>query len=215
MASVAGRPFLELLLRQLHRYGFPRAIMAVGYRREAIRSHFGTEAFGLNLAYSEETIPLGTGGALRNAVHLLESDCALVMNGDSYTDLDLGRFVAEHWAKKAGVSLAVVPADGRTDCGSVFADADGWLAGFAEKEDNTKAPYINAGIYLIPKSLLLEIPAGDQTSLERDLLPRWREERRSIHIFVGASACIDIGTPERFRDAQQSLAGVEQSPTKP
>jgi len=210
MASVAGRPFLELLLRQLHRHGFERAIMAVGYRRDAIRSRFGDEACGLRLSYSEETDPLGTGGALRNAVQLLESEIALVMNGDSYTDLDLDAFVASHQATAADASLAVVPADGRADCGSVFADAEGKLTGFAEKQDNARAPYINAGIYLLSKSLLLEIPSGLQISLERELLPRWLEAGRSIRAFVAGTRCVDIGTPERFSEAQQVLANAER-----
>lgn len=214
MARIAGRPFLELLLRQIHRHEFSRVIMAVGYQKEMIRSHFGDEDFGLRLAYSEETAPLGTGGALGNAAELLESDIALVMNGDSYTDLDLRRFVAEHRAARADVSLAVVAADGRVDCGSVFADQSGKLAGFAEKQGGVGAPYINAGIYVLSKSLLLEIPPAPQISLERDLLPRWFEARRSMRVFFAEGSCVDIGTPERFWEAQQALANVERDTAK-
>jgi NDP-sugar pyrophosphorylase family protein len=211
MARIAGRPFLELLLHQIHRHEFSRVIMAVGDQKAVIRSHFGDEAFGLRLAYSEETAPLGTGGALRNAAELLESDIALVMNGDSYTDLDLRRFVAEHRAAKADVSVAVVPADGRVDCGSVFVDECGKLVGFAEKQDGAGAAYINAGIYVLSKSILFEIPVGSQISLERKLLPRWLEARRSMHAFFGEGGCVDIGTPERFLEAQQALANVERN----
>jgi len=214
MATVAGRPFLELLLRQLRRHGFFRVLLALGYQKDIIRSHFGAETFGLQIIYSEESSPLGTGGAVRNAAGLLETEIALVMNGDSYTDLDLGQFVVEHRASKADVSLAVVPADGRTDCGSVFADSSGRLTGFAEKTDAAGAPYLNAGIYLLSKSILLEIPSGLQVSLERELLPRWLREGRSIRTFVGGSACVDIGTPERFREAQQVLAHAEKHAAK-
>jgi NDP-sugar pyrophosphorylase family protein len=214
MATVAGRPFLELLLHQLHRHGFSRVLMAVGYQKDVIRSHFGPETLGLRLIYSEESSPLGTGGALRNAADLLETDIVLVMNGDSYTDVDLGRFVAEHRATKADVSLAVVPADGRVDCGFVFAKESGKLTGFAEKKEDAGARYINAGVYLLSKSLLLEIPRGLPVSLERELLPRWLEAGRSIRTFVTGGACVDIGTPERFREAQQVLAHAEQNAAK-
>src|ERR1017187_4110469 len=95
MSSIDGRPFLELLLRQLRRYGFQRVILAVGYEREVIYSHFGETAFGLKLTYPAESSPLGTGGALRNALGAVESETALIMNGDSYTDVDLSRFGAE------------------------------------------------------------------------------------------------------------------------
>ena len=101
MADVAGRPFLELLLRQLRRHGFERAILAVGYQKDMIYSHFGERAFGLDLAYSVESCPLGTGGALRNAADLIESENVLIMNGDSYTDADLGEFVVDHREAKA------------------------------------------------------------------------------------------------------------------
>jgi len=210
MASVAGRPFLELLLTQLHRSGFRRVLMAVGYQKEVIRAHFGPAFLGLQLVYSEESTPLGTGGALRLAAPLLETDFAIVMNGDSYTEVDLGRFVEEHLARKAEISLAVVPADGRTDCGSVFADAAGTLSGFAEKQEGSGAPYLNAGIYLLPKSLLLKVASGVPLSLERELLPRWLEEGRAMRTFVTGGACVDIGTPERFREAQHALAHAEE-----
>ena len=211
LANVAGRPFLELLLHQLQRHGFSRVVMAVGYQREMIRAHFGTEAMGLRVVYSEEASPLGTGGAVRNALQLLDSDVVLVMNGDSYTDLDLGRFLTEHLARNADVSVAVVPADGRTDCGSVFADVSGKLTRFAEKAEGSGAPFLNAGIYLLPKSLLQHIPTGLQVSLERELLPGWLKQGRSIRVFVGHGACVDIGTPERFQAAQQALARAEEN----
>jgi len=214
LAAVAGRPFLELLLRQLGRHGYSRVVMAVGYQREMIRAHFGDEAMGMRVVYSEETVPLGTGGAVRNAAELFESGLVLVMNGDSYTDLDLSRFLEEHMARRAEISVAVVPADGRVDCGSVFANAGGELTGFAEKAEGSGAPYLNAGIYLLPKALVMEVPAGRQISLERELLPGWLREGRAVRVFVGQGACVDIGTPERFEAAQRALAGAEQQAAK-
>ena len=214
MAKIAGRPFLELLLRQIHRHNFSHVIMAVGYQKETIRSHFGPEAFGLRVNYAEETAPLGTGGALRNAAELMDSDIALVMNGDSYTDIDLRQFVAEHRVAKADVSVVAVPADGRVDCGFVLADQIGNLSAFKEKSGGAGAPYVNAGIYLLSKSLLLQIPLGTQLSLERELLPRWLDTGRTLHAFLAEGACVDIGTPERFGEAQQALANVERNVTE-
>ena len=211
MASVAGRPFLELLLRQLRRYGFPHAIMAVGYRKEVIREHFGAEALGVRLTYAEELEPLGTGGAVQNASAFVTSDAALVMNGDSYTDVDLRALVEQYAASGADASMVVVPADGREDCGSVFAEAEGKLTAFSEKGRPAGAPYINAGIYLVSRALLETIPAGQQVSLERELLPRWLKENRKIRAFFARSSCVDIGTPERFQQAQEALATAERN----
>src|SRR5262249_35358185 len=149
--------------------GFERAILAVGYRKDVIQSHFGERAFGLDLAYSAESCPLGTGGALRNAVGLIESESVLIMNGDSYTDADLARFMAEHREAKVDASVVVVPADGRGDCGSVLVDENGRLASFAEKKGPFHAPYVNAGIYMLSRQMLNEIPAGLEVSLEQEL----------------------------------------------
>jgi NDP-sugar pyrophosphorylase family protein len=209
MADVAGRPFLELLLRQLHRHGFERAIMAVGYQKDAIESYFGRRACGLQLAYSAESSPLGTGGALRNAVGMVESESVLVMNGDSHTDADLGKFVAGHRETKADASMIVVPADGRGDCGTVQLDASGRLARFDEKQGPADTHCVNAGIYLLSRDMLRDMPSGVCISLERELFPRWLVERRDIRVFVHPGKCVDIGTPERYNVAQDLLADVE------
>jgi NDP-sugar pyrophosphorylase family protein len=209
MADIAGRPFLELLLRQLQRHGFRSAILAVGYRRDVIRSHFGKQVFGLHLTYSSELSPLGTGGALRNAADLVESDNVLIMNGDSYTDADLNKFAADHRESKAEVSMLIVPADERGDCGSVLVDENSKLAAFEEKQDSFHAPYVNAGIYMMSRQILYEIPTGLEISLEQELLPRWLQQGKHIKGFVCLGKCIDIGTPERYRSAQDILANVE------
>jgi NDP-sugar pyrophosphorylase family protein len=209
MASIAGRPFLELLLRQLRRHGFQRAILAVGYQNNVIQSYFGGRAFGLNLAYSVESSPLGTGGALRNAAPLIESDAALIMNGDSYTEVDLCEFVADYRESRADVSVVVAPSDGRADCGSVRVDGNGKLASFEEKQGPFYAPHLNAGIYMVSRHMLYEIPPGHEVSLERELLPRWLREGKVVKGFVCLGRCVDIGTPERYRNAQGILGNVE------
>jgi NDP-sugar pyrophosphorylase family protein len=208
MAEVGGRPFLELLLRQIKRHGFERVILAVGYQCDVIRKHFGERAFGLDVAYSVEASALGTGGALRNAARLATSKDALIMNGDSYTDADLHRFVTDHLASGAEVSVVVVPADGRGDCGTVNVHPNGRLAGFVEKESAANGRYANAGIYMASLQILNDIPDG-QVSLERELFPRWLEEGREIRAFVSPGTCVDIGTPERYGAAQDILATAE------
>lgn len=210
LARVAGRPFLELPLRQLRRYGFQRAILAVGYRQDLIRSHFGNRAFGLELIYSAEESPLGTGGAMRKAADLVSADAVLVMNGDSYTDVDLVELVRTHGETEADGSMVVVPADERSDVGSISLDTNGNLSQFAEKHGPGRAPYINAGIYVFSRAVLDSIPAGTQVSLEKDLFPRWVQNGARIKAFIHSGTCVDIGTPDRYWVAQKSLAGVEK-----
>jgi mannose-1-phosphate guanylyltransferase len=214
MAEVAGRPFLELLLRQLSRHGFRRAILAVGYQRDAIRMHFGDHAFGLDLVYSEEVSPLGTGGALRNAAERIASDSLVVMNGDSYTNVDLTHVLDHHRETAADATVVVIPADGRSDCGFVLLDGAGQMKSFDEKQAPADASYVNAGIYFLSRQMLLDIPAVEAVSLEREVLPRWLREGRKIEGFVHSGRCIDIGTPDRYSHAQSALADVEAEDTE-
>jgi len=209
LASIGDRPFLELLLSQLRRHGFRRVILAVGYRNDVIRSHFGNRAFGLTLGYSIESEPLGTGGALRNALDLIESDVALIMNGDSYTDADLSAFADDYCAARADFSMVVVPADARVDVGLVSVDTVGKISGFKEKQTSPGSEHVNAGIYMTTKRILGEIPAGARVSLEEELSPRWLMEGKYLRAFRHLGECIDIGTPERYRSAQESLANAE------
>jgi NDP-sugar pyrophosphorylase family protein len=209
LASIGGRPFLDILLSQLRRHGFQRVILAVGFEKDLIRSHFDGQALDISLEYSIELTPLGTGGALRNSVDLVESDSALVMNGDSYTDADLSGFVAEHWQKKADVSVLVVPANGRADCGLVSMDANGRVLSFKEKQSTIGKQYVNAGIYMVAKSILSEIPPNMRVSLEEELFPRWLAVGKNVRAYHHEGRCIDIGTPERYLSAQEALANVE------
>lgn len=209
MAPIAGRPFLELLLRQLGRHGFNRVILAVGYGEAVIRKQFGASAFGLELIYSSETAPLGTAGALRNCLDAVHTDFFIVMNGDSYTDADLSSFVNQSCSADAQVSIMVLPLDGRTDCGFLVTDHAGRVASFLEKQDSQGSRVFNAGIYSISKPLLSDIPSGVNLSLEKNVFPEWLAQGKRIQTFLHSGTCIDIGTPERYERAQQALAFSE------
>lgn len=209
LASIGGRPFLDILLSQLRRHAFQRVILAVGYQSDLIRSYFDNRATDMSLEYSIETTPLGTGGALRNAVDLVKSASVLIMNGDSYTDADLFGFVADYDEAKADLSALVVPMDGRVDCGLVSVDPSGRVLGFKEKQSVTGMQYVNAGIYMAAKRILNDIPPNQRISLEEELFPRLLAEGKNIRAFHHSGKCIDIGTPERYLNAQQILANVE------
>ncbi|MGB9068775.1 MAG: nucleotidyltransferase family protein [Candidatus Acidiferrales bacterium] len=208
MAQIAGRPFLELLLKQLKRHGFRRVILSVGYKQEVIRAHFGEEAFGLELVYSSERFPLGTGGALREAANQIGTETALIMNGDSYTDVNLARLVREHAGNDADVTVVVIP-ETRSDAGSVVLDRNGKVKAFAEKRHVPESRYLSAGVYTLNKNFIAGIPAGSKISLEEQLFPQWLADGKCIEGFVYEGQCLDIGTPERYMAAQRTLEKVE------
>jgi len=209
LATIGDRPFLDILLSQLRRHGFRHVILAVGYQRDVIRSYFDNRVTDVSLEYSIEATPLGTGGALRNAADFVKSDSVLVMNGDSYTDGDLFGFAADYRKMKADLSALVVPTDGRVDCGLVSVDSSGRVLGFKEKQSATGMQYVNAGIYMVAKPILYEIPFNQKFSLEEELFPRLLTEGKNIRAFHHTGRCIDIGTPERYLNAQEILANVE------
>lgn len=209
MATVSGRPFMELLLRQLERNSFRRVILAVGYQKEMIKSFFGERFGNLELIYSDESQPLGTGGALRNAAPLLTSEEVLVMNGDSYTGADLMRFVRHHREVRANLSMLVVPADGRSDCGTVLVGPGGKILLFGEKATLDGARYINAGIYVLSRQTVDQLPERVQISLEHELFPRWLEDGIPLEAFIHQGQCLDIGTPDRYHGSQELLRDAE------
>ena len=181
MASVAGRPFLEVLLRQLYRNGFRHAILAVGYQQQAIRSSFGEQFEGLNVVYSGESEPLGTGGAVRKAADLLESDAALIMNGDSYTDADLVGFVNDYRGRTSDVSMLVVPADGREDCGTVLAELQWKVVTVPGKEVAGRLSLFQCRhLYAVAPDDLANTPRVFRSRWRGGLFPRWLREGASI-----------------------------------
>lgn len=215
LAYIGKRPFLAILLGQLRRQGFDKVILAVGYQKDLLWSHFGDQANGMKICYSVESAALGTGGALRNALDLMESNAALIMNGDSYTDADLRSFLVDYQNSSADVSVLVVPADGRTDCGLVSVGSDKTVLRFDEKQSALGNQYVNAGIYMASQRILSEIPAGIPVSLEAALFPRWLREGKHLRAVHHPGQCIDIGTPERYRSAQVTLASAEAAASVP
>lgn len=206
MAPIAGRPFLELLLRQLKRHGFKRVILSVGYKQEVIREYFGDSALGMELVYSVEESPLGTGGALREAASHLKTNTALVMNGDSYTNADLAGLVRSHAG--ADVTVVVIP-ETRKDAGSVVLDGSGRIRNFAEKRVIPESRCLSAGIYVMDKALIGAIPGAEKISLEEQVFPLWLAAGKRFDAFIFNGACTDIGTPERYEKAQHILEKVE------
>ena len=203
LAPVGDWPFITFLLDQLAAASFRRAMLLVGYRAAQVRQSLGTSYGELSLSYGIEASPLGTAGAVREALPRIEAQTLLVMNGDSFCDVDLGQFIAHHRGRRADLSFVVadVPDVGRF--GRVDLAGDGRVTGFAEKRGGGPGR-VNAGIYLVERSLAAEIPYRQPVSLERDMLPLWLGSRR-IYGFPGCGRFLDIGTPADYAAAEDLL----------
>lgn len=209
MAPVAGRPFLAWILDRLVEAGFDRVVLAVGYRHDAIRDHFGQAYRGLPLRYSVEDRPLGTGGAVRLARNQIDADAVFVLNGDTYVDVDYGAMAAAHRRAQASMSIAVHRVADAARYGALEVQ-DGRVRGFVEK-GRTGPGLINAGTYLLCAALVDTLPQGRAFSLEQDLLvPRVGAIRPLA--FTAEGLFIDIGVPDDYERAQGLFAHPAPDP---
>jgi D-glycero-alpha-D-manno-heptose 1-phosphate guanylyltransferase len=208
MAPVAGRPFLAWVLDPLVDAGFERVVLAVGYRHELIRDHFGASYHGMPLRYSVEERPLGTGGAIRLAAGHADADPVFVVNGDTFIDVDHGAMAAAHAEASAAMSIAVHRVPDAARYGALEVDG-GRVRGFVEK-GRSGPGLINAGTYLLSAALIDTIPPARVFSLEQGLLVPRVDEIRPL-AFVTQGRFIDIGVPEDYARAQ-ALFGRRAGP---
>lgn len=210
MADICGKPFLQYLLEMLREKGITEVIFALGYMGEMIEEYFQDgSAFGLKIAYSYEEDPLGTGGAIRNALPKIMEEEVLVLNADTYFPMDYQGLYRFHQENDGDFSLATRAVPDISRYGAVRRDAAGRILAWNEKLEDGGQPLageINGGIYVMKKSLIAEIPEGKQ-SLEQDCVPKWLSEGKRIFGLPFDGYFMDIGIP---KDYQQFITDVEQ-----
>lgn len=200
MAMVAGRPFVTRLLDQLAESGIQKVVLCTGYMSAAVQRELGDRYQDLELVYSVEETPLGTGGALRLACEIVSSEILLVLNGDSYCNCDLSGFIDAHAASGADAGMILAKVADVSRFGAVTINNESLVENFIEKGGQSGAGWINAGIYLLPAARLREIPPDLTISLEREVIPRLVAGGIYGHQCPGPF--IDIGIPEEFQRAQ-------------
>lgn len=208
MAPVAGRPFLAWILDRLLHAGFESAVLAVGYKNEAISNHFGERHHGLSLHYSVESLPLGTGGAIRLAADQITRYPVFVLNGDTYLELDYQAMLAAHQHARANLSVAVCRVPDVSRYGALELEGDDVIQGFQEK-GRAGPGYINAGVYLLSADVMNRIPAGETFSFEQQLLVPQVNELRP-RAFLTKGRFIDIGIPEDYDRAQRLFTAPQR-----
>lgn len=202
MADVNGRPYLTYLFDQLIQAGIQRVILGTGYMADYIENEFGDQYNNLSIAYSVETEPLGTGGAIRHALTHVQSDNLLVMNGDSYCDVSLKHFIKAHHSL---ASIVLVHRPNTARYGQVTFDHDANVTQFIEKNGQARPGWINAGIYLMHRDLIENLPADTAISIEKEVFPDWVEQGILKGYFTQGKF-IDIGLPESYAEASEFFA---------
>ena len=198
---------MDIVLRWMDQSAaIKKVILAVGYMADKIISRYeNANAFSFSIAFSVEEQLLGTGGAIKKALRCSDADHVFALNGDSYVELDLNAMFSAHLQKKADMTIALkeVPDAGRY--GRVVMGSGNRLMSFEEKKDGLSGGYINAGVYLIRRSLFENVEDEKSISLERELLPGFLN--RPVYGFITSGKFIDIGIPETYKISGDYLRG--------
>lgn len=205
LAPIQGTPFLDLLLKQLAQSGcISKVIFALGHKATAIQQHLQNNPYGLSIEFSIEPSPLGTGGAILQALHLSTTNQILVMNGDSYCDLSIPSLIRFHNSLCAEITLVACEVNDASRYGTLDIDCSCRILAFHEKCSplTEKRGQVNAGIYLIEKKILANRPICS-CSLEKELFPALLNHRFFAYRCPGGF--IDIGTADSYHQAQDVL----------
>lgn len=206
MADVEGQPFLGRLIGLYARAGAKRIVLALGYRSSDVEEFISRFQEPVELIASIEAEPLGTGGALRLALAHIESKTVLVSNGNPFAAVDLSALRDLHAARDGAITLALAEVSDASRYGRVAVDDRGAVTSFAEKAQGQSGS-VNAGVYLVERSVIAQLPSGRAISLERDVFPQWIG--RGLYALHGNVPFIDIGTPELWAAADAFFAGLE------
>ncbi len=204
MAPIAGRPFLEILLSMLSRKGIKRVVLALGYMSEKIINHFNYSYQGMEIVYTVEEQPLGTGGAIRAALEYCLSDHVFIFNGDTYLDLEVEALELQ-WQKTQNPIIVVREVANTARYGRIDIK-EGRIHGFLEK-GMAGCGLINAGCYVLPPQILDHFPLGKAFSLENDFFVK-QLQQINFNSFITQGQFIDIGIPSDYELAQTQLAGL-------
>jgi D-glycero-alpha-D-manno-heptose 1-phosphate guanylyltransferase len=203
MAPVSGRPFLEILLNQVRRSGCSRVLLSVGHLHEVIQDHFGASFDGMPLDYVVEKVPLGTGGAIRAALSEATEETVLILNGDTFLQMDYAAQLKFHAAEAADLTIAITRQLDIARYGGVVV-REKRIVGFEEK--GLSGPgLINAGVYALQRNLQWPQSLPEKFSFETDFLgPELARLAPAAYEVNGFF--LDIGVPEDLDRAQSDLA---------
>jgi D-glycero-alpha-D-manno-heptose 1-phosphate guanylyltransferase len=217
LAPVAGNPFLDYVLRHLMTAGVRQAVLCIGVYGDAVKAHYRASAWKrFSLRFSEECEALGTGGALKHAEKWIQGEPFLLLNGDTFLELDLISFVAQHLRTAASLTMALAEVKNAARYGEVQLDARGRVAKFVGKRaaagngQESGTSLVNAGWYAVNKEILKKMPAAPPAlSFESQVLPKC--VGNGLYGYRTDGFFIDIGVPEDFRRAQMEMMSGRRS----
>ncbi len=204
LIPVAGQPILEYLIKLLRDADVYQIILATGHLGEKIKDHFGNGSkFGVQIAYSPETKPLGTGGALLNTRKLLKKSPFLVVHGDILADMNLSELIAFHNQEQVVGTIALTTSPELSDYGMV-ALRGSKIVHFVEKpkKKDRISQLINSGIYVFEQQIFDYLGDSPYALLE-DTFPRLAKEKK-LAGFAFEGKWFDVTTAKNYEQAIKS-----------
>lgn len=208
---VADRPCLWYLLRSLAMGGIKEVILACGYKSELMRRTIGDGSdLGLSIEYSYEDEPLGTGGAMKLVEDRLD-DTFVAANGDVFASIDVSGEIEIHQRTGAAVSIALTPVENPCEFGIARVDDEMRITEFKEKPkpEEVFSNLINAGVYVLQKDVLADVPKNTFYDFSKDLVPRLMSEGRRIQGYQVDGIWMDVGRPRDLLRANLAIADAE------
>lgn len=218
IVPLANIPFLFFQIDHIKRAGITEIILGLSYQPRKITDIFGDGMkYGVTMRYTYEDFPRGTAGALKAAENLID-DTTVVLNGDVLTDTDIHDVIQFHREHKADVTIVTARVMNPSGYGLVEAGPDGRVARFIEKppEDEITGDSINAGIYILERSVLSRISKEGPQSFEREIFPSMLADGARIYTYMTRAYWQDIGSPQKYLEAHYGIiSGRVKLPTYP
>ena len=203
MALINDIPFLEYLLKYLSKFKIKKVILLCGYKFEKIIDYFGDgKKLKMEILYSIEDTPLGTGGAIISSLKMIENEKFIVMNGDSYFNINLTNLIEHHYINKNKITIALKELNNCDRYGSVKL-SNGLIIKYDEKKKG-KSGFINAGVYVMNKEIFSNSNFGKAFSFENEIIPDLIRNRL-ISGKVMDGDFIDIGVPDSYNNAREFI----------
>lgn len=199
MAPIAGEPFLSHIFDYLETQKFDHIILSLGYKSEIIINWLKNQKRTFQVSFIIEDKALGTGGAIQFAFSKVRETSAVVLNGDTFFNIDNDKLFTFHTSQKADISLALKPMVDFDRYGSVEMDNNNRIIKFKEKQHLQKG-LINGGVYLINKDIFNRLNLPEIFSFEKEILEGKTSELKICGIEF-QNYFIDIGIPSDFEKA--------------
>jgi mannose-1-phosphate guanylyltransferase len=207
MLTVAGVPVTEHQLAMAKAAGITEIVLATSYLSEVFIPYFGDGSkWGMKIKYAVEKEPLGTGGAIRNAAKLLDTnESVVILNGDVLSSHKLSEQIRQHEAHDADVTLHLTQVEDARAFGCVPTDSDGRVSAFLEKMENPITNQINAGCYVFNPRVISTIPLDTVVSVERETFPQLVAKSAKVFGYLENAYWLDIGTPRALLKASVDI----------